>query len=168
MIIQETKNVQEIKYSEKMRILIVDDDLDVLASMKDVVELDIPECIIEVASNVEQAKLVAKQVKPNIALLDIKLGQDSGLDLIPELKAICPDISIIMMTAYRDNKYTIKAVRFGANDYLYKPIKPDELIKTITRLMQYQNFKREKDEADRRFHTVFEQATQFRQTRSFN
>ena len=161
MIIQETKNVQEIKYSEKMRILIVDDDLDVLASMKDVVELDIPECIVEVASNVEQAKLVAKQVKPNIALLDIKLGQDSGLDLIPELKAICPDISIIMMTAYRDNKYTVKAVRFGANDYLYKPVKPDELIKTITRLMQYQNFKREKDEADKRFYTVFEQATQW-------
>ncbi|MDH5600684.1 MAG: response regulator, partial [Gammaproteobacteria bacterium] len=106
MIIQQTKNCQEINDAEKMRILIVDDDPDVLHSIKDVVELEIQDCLVEVASNIEQAKLLAQQVKPDIALLDIKLGQDSGLDLIPEMKAVCPDISIIMMTAFRDSKYT--------------------------------------------------------------
>ncbi|MDH5601627.1 MAG: response regulator, partial [Gammaproteobacteria bacterium] len=105
--------------------------------------------------------LLAQQVKPDIALLDIKLGQDSGLDLIPEMKAVCPDISIIMMTAFRDSKYTIEAVRFGANDYLYKPVKPNELIQVITRLLKHQKINREKINAERRFYTLFEQSTQW-------
>ena len=161
MIARRIENDEKEKSSNLIHLLIVDDDPDILGSLKDVIELEMEGCLVEVASNVEQAKLLAQQTKPDIALLDIKLGQDNGLDLIPELKAIHPDIACIMMTAYRDNKYTVKAVRFGANDYLYKPIKPDELIQTITRLMQYQIFKREKVEADRRFYTVFEQATQW-------
>jgi PAS domain S-box-containing protein len=96
-----------------------------------------------------------------IALLDIKLGQDNGLDLIPALKLLYPDMACVMMTAYRDNKYTVKAVRFGANDYLYKPVNPHELIQTLIRLQQHQSIKREVAKVDQRFHTVFEQATQW-------
>jgi len=161
MNVQRIENNQKDNGSDSIRLLIVDDDPDILESLKDVVELEMEGCLVEVASNVEQAKLLAQQTKPDIALLDIKLGQDNGLDLIPELKAIHPDIACIMMTAYRDNKYTVKAVRFGANDYLYKPVKPHELIQTILRLLHDQNIKREIEKADRRFHTVFEQATQW-------
>ena len=159
MIIQPKENEQVMP--EKIRILVVDDDPDILSSLKDILELEFEGCIVETANSSEKAMLVAQQTKPDIAMLDIKLGQDDGLDLLSELKTYYADMACIMMTAFRDNKYTVKAVRFGANDYLYKPIKPDELIQTITRLMQYQIFKREKAEADRRFHTVFEQATQW-------
>lgn len=161
MIIQQTKNQQKMKASNQTRVLIVDDDPDILDSLKDILELELDNCSIELASNVKQAKSLTEQFKPDVALLDIKLGQENGLDLIPELKSIHPDIACIMMTAYRDNKYTVKAVRFGANDYLYKPVKPQELIQTTTRLLQHQFIKREKVEADRRFHTVFEQSTQW-------
>ena len=161
MIVEQTKNHKDMKVSKPIRILIVDDDPDILASLQDVIELEIDNCLVELASNAEQAISKVQQVKPDITLLDIKLGQDSGLDLLAELKSVDPDIVCIMMTAYRDNKYTVEAVRFGADDYLYKPIKAEELILTITRLMQQQVFKREKAEADRRFYTVFEQATQW-------
>lgn len=161
MVIQEIKDHNGIKTSKPTHLLIVDDDQDILASIKDVLELEFENCSIDVASNVKQAKLLAAETKPDIALLDIKLGQDNGLDLIPELKSIYPDIACIMMTAYRDNKYTVKAVRFGANDYLYKPVQPHELIQRITRLLEHQCIKREIAEADRRFHTVFEQTTQW-------
>lgn len=161
MVVQELINDQVIKVSNSTRILIVDDEPDILDSLKDILELEIDDCLIDLASNAEQAKLLVQKNKPDIALLDIKLGQDNGLDLIPELKSIHPDIGCIMMTAYRDNKYTVQAVRFGANDYLYKPVKPHELIQIITRLLQHQHIKREKAEADRRFNTVFEQATQW-------
>lgn len=161
MNIQSINNLHKKYMPNQEHILIVDDDPDILASLKDVLELEFDDCVIVLASNVTQAKLLAQESKPDIALLDIKLGQDSGLDLIPELKSIHPSIACIMMTAYRDNKYTIKAVRFGANDYLYKPVKPHELIQTITRLLQHQHIQREIEKADRRFHTVFEQATQW-------
>lgn len=151
----------ETKEAATMRILIVDDDPDILASLKDVLELEIENCSIELASNVEQAKLLAQEFNPDIALLDIKIGQDNGLELIPELKIISPDIVCIMMTAFRDNEYTVTAVRLGANDYLYKPIKPQELIFTVTRLFNEQRVKREIVFAEKRFVTVFEQATQW-------
>lgn len=160
MIMGKIINNQELKASSPIRILIVDDDPDVLASLNDVVELEIKDCLVELASNVKQATILAQQTKFDMALLDIKLGQDSGLDLLSALKLIHPDIVCIMMTAYRDNKHTIEAVRFGANDYLYKPIKPNELIQTINRLLHIQLINREKQKSDRRFHTIFEQATQ--------
>lgn len=161
MVVQQLVSDRNSKTSSAARILIVDDEQDILDSLKDILELEMDDCIIEVASNVEHARLLAQSNKPDIALLDIKLGQNNGLDLIPEFKSINPEIGCIMMTAYRDNRYTVKAVRFGANDYLYKPVKPHKLIQAITQLLQHQRIKREIAEADRRFHTVFEQATQW-------
>ena len=161
MNIQQTKNHQELKHSEQMRILIVDDAQDILESLKDILEMEIDNCVIEMANNVEAAKKIAQKTKPDIALLDIKIGQDSGLDLIPELKLISNDMVCIMMTAFRDNEYTVTAVRFGASDYLYKPIKPIDLIETVTRLFNEQSIKRKIEIAEKRFVTVFEQATQW-------
>ena len=161
MVIQKIEQGQEKDELNYMRILIVDDEADIRDSLKDILELEIDNCVIDLASNVEDAKELAKNNKPDIALLDIKIGQDNGLDLIPVLKSLYPNMSFIMMTAYRDNEYTVKAVRFGANEYLYKPIKPNDLIQTINRLLQNQKIKREKVNADRRFHTLFEQSTQW-------
>ena len=161
MVSQQTVNNLKVKASGQMRVLIVDDDIDILDSLKDILELEIEDCFIELASNVEHAKLLTQQIRPDIALLDIKIGQENGLELIQELKLISPDIVCIMMTAFRDNEYTITAVRFGANDYLYKPIKPQELILTVTRLFQEQRVKRAAAIAERRFFTVFEQSTQW-------
>ena len=161
MNIQQTNTSQESKHSEQMRILIVDDDQDVLESLKDILEIEIENCVIDTANNVEVAKKLAQQEKPDIALLDIKIGQANGLDLIPELKLISEDMACIMMTAFRDNEYAITAVRFGASDYLFKPIKPIDLIQTVTRLFNEQLVKRKVEIAEKRFVTVFEQATQW-------
>ena len=161
MNIQQTKISQESKHSEYMHILIVDDDQDILESLKDILEMEIENCIIETANNVEVAKKIARQTKPDIALLDIKIGQDNGLDLISELKLISTDMACIMMTAFRDNEYAVTAVRFGASDYLFKPIKPVDLIETVTRLFNEQSVNRKIEIAEKRFFTVFEQATQW-------
>lgn len=157
---KEDKNNENINRTAKANILIVDDDVDVLTALKDVVELELESCQVYSASNIEQAKLLAQDIKLDVALLDIKLGQDNGLDLLSDLKSIHPDVSCVMLTAFRDNKYTVDAVRLGASDYLYKPINPDELIRTITKLIQHQQIKKDILAANERFHTVFEQATQ--------
>ena len=143
------------------RILIVDDDPDILEAIKDILELEITNCSVELASNAAQAKFLTEEFKPDIALLDIKLGQDNGLDLLPALQRINKNIACIMMTAYRDNKYTVRAVRFGANDYIYKPIDSKDLIKTIKRLLYSQALKKEIALAENRFRSVFEQTLQW-------
>jgi len=161
MIVQQIKKSPVTTVLAQQHILIVDDDLDILASIKDILELEIDNCIVDLASDVKQAKIIAQQTPPDIALLDIKLGQDNGLDLLPELKRINKNIACIMMTAYRDNKYTVKAVRFGANDYLFKPIEPDILIQTVKRLLHDLHLQKEIARTESRFRAVFEQALQW-------
>lgn len=161
MKVQQTKKSDEIKVSKQIHILIVDDAKDILDALNDILEMEFEELTIHLASNVNQAISLTQQYKPDIALLDIKLGQDNGLDLIPELKSIHANIACIMMTAYRDNEFTVAAVRLGASDYLYKPVKPSDLIQTISRVLEHQKIKYEIVKAERRFHTIFEQAAQW-------
>lgn len=161
MIERQAKNLQATIEPGLTHLLIVDDDPDILASLKDIIEMEIDDCSIDLAEDVKQAELLAKQSKPDIALLDIKLGLDNGLELVPALRRINPDIACVMMTAYRDNEYTVRAVRFGANDYLYKPIEPIKLVQTIERLRHQQRLKQEIVKAEKRFHAVFEQALQW-------
>ncbi len=161
MLSHQIKDSHKTISSDYPHILIVDDDPDIQASIKDVLELEIYNCTIDLASDTTQAKSLAQQMPPDIALLDIKLGQDSGLDLIPTLKRIREDIACIMMTAYRDDRYTIKAVRFGANDYLFKPVEPVDLIKTVKRLLYSQALKKEIALAEARFRIIFEHAHQW-------
>lgn len=161
MAAQQAIKHQFTKGSLQKRILIVDDDPDIVAALKDVIELEINGCAVSSAGNVEQAKLVAEEVKPDIVLLDIMIGRDNGLDLIPVLKEIKRDIDVVMMTAYRDNEYVIRAVRSGAKDYLYKPISPVNLIHVIDRLFQAQGLQKKIIVAERRFHQVFQQAYQW-------
>ena len=145
---QQLKNIQFTEGANQTNILIVDDDLDALASLRDLLELEMDNCSIDLASDIKQAKLLAQQIPPDIALLDIKLGRDNGLDLIPVLKGINPDIACIMMTAHRDNKYTVKALRLGANDYLLKPVAPVELIHTVERLRYQHGLKKRVERAE--------------------
>lgn len=161
MIAKKIDGFQTTKVKHKTHILIVDDDPDILDSLKDVLALELDDCSIDVAISVKQAKICAQKTTPDIALLDIKLGQDNGLDLLPVLKQINRDIACIMMTAYRDNDYTVKAVRFGANDYIYKPIEPAQLIQTIERLLEQQYLKKEITRVEALFRAVFEQASQW-------
>jgi diguanylate cyclase (GGDEF)-like protein/PAS domain S-box-containing protein len=143
------------------RILIVDDDFDILDSLKDVLLMSNENYEIKTATSVDQAKTISIEFKPDIALLDIKLGRDNGLLLIPQLKEEKEDLVCIMMTAFRDADYAVTAVRFGANDYLYKPIDPRRLISTIERAVENINLKHDREESDRRFKAIFEQTFQW-------
>lgn len=65
--------------------------------------------------------------KPHIALLDLRLGSDNGMTLLPELKKLDPDLVAFVMTAYGDVKTAVAAIKAGAHDYLHKPFEFDEL-----------------------------------------
>ena len=95
------------------RVLIVDDDKDILGSLNDLLELE-GNYEVKTATNALGAQSVAHEFSPDVALLDIKLGSDNGLDLIPALKRQVPGIACIVMTAYREAKNAIMALRRGS------------------------------------------------------
>ncbi|MCH7794842.1 MAG: response regulator, partial [Proteobacteria bacterium] len=124
------------------RILLVDDDRDFLSSLRDLLDLEGYE--VATASDPEGARRIAAEFRPDIALLDVKLGAANGIDLIPMLKERLPGISCVVMTAYAATENAVEAMRNGADDYLNKPIDPANLMRALNRCRQHQRLEREK------------------------
>ncbi|MEL7449095.1 MAG: response regulator [Pseudomonadota bacterium] len=115
------------------RILVVDDDTDLLESLRDVLELD-DGFAVSTAIDATSALECASRELPHVALIDVKLGTEDGLDLVEMLKQRLPSLVCIAMTAFRDEQYARRAMRCGANLFLYKPLEPDALLRTLRQL----------------------------------
>ncbi|MCW8854750.1 MAG: response regulator [Gammaproteobacteria bacterium] len=147
--------------SNLINILIVDDDKDILHAIRDILELEELPCQINIAETVGQALELAQLYPPDIAILDIKIGNENGLNLVPELKKTNSAVSCIMITAFRETEYAITAIRFGAHDFIYKPVEPVKIIKTIENLIANKTLEKERSKFERRFEAIFEQSQQW-------
>lgn len=74
--------------------------------------------------------------KPDIVILDIRLPDMNGLDVLKQMKQQDSDISVIMITAYHDMETTIQAMRLQAYEYIHKPIDADELELTVEKVAE--------------------------------
>jgi DNA-binding NtrC family response regulator len=113
------------------RVLIVDDDRDFAASLKLILENGNYKPLVA-HSEEEALKSIGKNTV-DLALLDIRLGPDNGIDLLLKLRKIKPDILCVMVTGFGTMDTAIQALRSGAYDYLRKPINPEELLATLNR-----------------------------------
>ena len=141
------------------RILIVDDDRDICESLRDVLELE-TSCEVRLAFSRKQAVEIFTSYKPDLALVDVKLDKDNGLDLLAFFKKRAPDIICVVMTAYRDPDYAVTAVKNGADDFVYKPVNVPELLYALERFTQLQKLRRQNRANELRYRAAFEQAFQ--------
>jgi NtrC-family two-component system response regulator AlgB len=79
----------------------------------------------------------------DLAFLDIRLGEASGLDLIPKLLVDCPNLSIVVMTAYATIDSAVTAVKRGAVDYLPKPFQPAQIRHVMDQCLQARELKQQ-------------------------
>jgi two-component system, NtrC family, response regulator AtoC len=80
----------------------------------------------EHAETLQDGRTIAKQFEPDMVLLDMRLPDGNGMDLLPEL--VAGGITVIVMTAYGDLSDAVNAIKLGAIDYLKKPIDLEELL----------------------------------------
>ena len=73
------------------------------------------------ADDIEQAKAIYQETRPDLVLLDIRLPGMDGIEVLRRIKKINKDISVIMITAFADEEATKAAVKEGAYDYIMKP-----------------------------------------------
>jgi two-component system response regulator AtoC len=108
-----------------MRILIVEDDLDIA----DVTRRQLTHWGYEVLSATTGADALRQQREqdPDLVLLDLGLPDMDGLAVLAELKRLNPDSSVIMLTGQADTQLVVQAMRSGAEDYLLKPTHWDEM-----------------------------------------
>jgi PAS domain S-box-containing protein len=137
----------EITHERKEgRILIVDDDADFALSLLDVLESRGYQ--VAIAHDVPNGKEQAEHLDAQVALVDIRLKRNSGIDLIAQLKEINPDILCVMMTAYAAVDNAIAAIHEGAYDYLQKPLDMRYLLATLDRCFEKLQLEDEKAKAE--------------------
>jgi two-component system nitrogen regulation response regulator GlnG len=104
---------------ERQAVLIIDDEKDVHYSFRRLLEKE-PLEILSAESGDEGIKLARKH-GPDLIVMDIRMGQQSGLDTLKELRQMNPKQVIVMMTAYGTSQTAIEAMKRGAYDYVLKP-----------------------------------------------
>src|SRR6185312_10232906 len=73
----------------------------------------------------------AREVQPRHAVVDLKLGEDSGLALIPALLAEVPTMRVLLLTGYASIATAVEAIKRGAHDYLAKPVDADTVVRAL-------------------------------------
>ncbi len=79
------------------------------------------------AASVEDAEELARSQPVDYAVIDLKLGSTSGLDLVPMLRESHPDCRVVMLTGYGNIATAVAAIKVGAVDYLAKPADADDI-----------------------------------------
>jgi two-component system response regulator RegA len=114
----------------KDRLLLVDDDpvfLQVLGKAMGKRGFD-----VLASNNISDAVSLARQAVPAMAVVDLKLEGESGLDLIPLLIEINPDMNIVVLTGYSSVATAVTAIKRGASEYLSKPITAGDVVKALS------------------------------------
>ncbi len=132
MVLPRTVNVGEERTSS--RVLLVEDDLDFAESLSEILTAEGYE--VKAVGGRDEALSVAPDFAPQVAFVDIRLGQESGISLIPELKRALPRLVCIAMTAYARLDSAIEAVQQGVYDYLQKPLDVASLLMILKRAVE--------------------------------
>ncbi len=113
----------------KERILVVDDDKLVRDSLQSLIAN--AGYVVDVAKSGEEAESKSAVTYYNVALIDIRLPNANGIELLERLKEYVPKTRKIILTGYPDLETAIEAVNKRADGYLIKPFDPEALLKVI-------------------------------------
>ena len=116
---------------EKIRVLLVDDHTIVRKGLRLILELHDRIDVCGEAGSLKEMVDMIPQCEPDVILLDFKLPDGDGVEGCKKIRSLFPHIKILILTAYSQDHIVMEAIRAGANGYLLKNIKSDELIKSI-------------------------------------
>ncbi len=127
----------------KDQILIIDDNSDILESLSRILMFE--GYAVETAKSGQEALKKSREKIFSIALIDIKLPDFEGTRLLSRMEKTDPKMRKIIITGYQTLENTRESLRLGADDYLVKPIKTEELLEIVRKQIE----KRDKEYEDR-------------------
>jgi len=107
------------------KILVVDDDADIRRAFRRNLEGEALQ-VVDAAAAEDAIRMVAQE-RPNLVVMDIRMGTTNGLDTLRKLRELDPKLLVIMMTAYGTTQTAIEAMKLGAYDYVVKPLEVPKL-----------------------------------------
>jgi len=126
----------------KPKVLIVDDDVNIRCSLEELFShkgYDV--CTAEDGTSALERFNDCNQSSPDVVLLDVRLPDIDGLQLLQRFKNSNPDIVVVIITAYGSVPQSVEAMHFGAADYVLKPFNVDEIVIRVQRALENRSLK---------------------------
>jgi DNA-binding NtrC family response regulator len=118
----------------KIKILLIDDDVELTKEVSGFLSKHDYE--IKIASSYSQYSDIFKDYQPEIVLLDLKLPDRSGLEILEEIKSDSPVTTVVILSGYGTIDIAVEAIKKGAENFLTKPIDPDHLILLLDKIVK--------------------------------
>lgn len=122
-------DVPEVKHLP-LRIMIVDDHDVVRSGLRSLIEAA-GELVVAEAATCDEAVEEALRSKPQVIVMDVRLGEQSGVTATREIRARIPDAKVIMLTSFPDEEALAASLLVGASGFILKEVAGDDIIKSI-------------------------------------
>jgi diguanylate cyclase (GGDEF)-like protein len=142
--------------SEKPKVLIIDDELQIRSLLVDLLE---PTYDCSQASSAEEALTALSHETFDLVISDIDMGGMSGLELVPRVHSIAPDTVVVMISGNQEIEFAIKALRAGAFDYITKPIDIRHVEASVERALNHGSLLKEKRRYKEQIEHLLQQRT---------
>jgi NtrC-family two-component system response regulator AlgB len=117
-----------------LKVLVIDDEKNIRTTVA--LCLEAAGCVVTQAEDAASALKACERAAFQVAFLDLRLGAQSGLDLLPRLLERTPALAVVMVTAYGTIDTAVEAMKRGARDFLAKPFTPAQIRQVVERLTQ--------------------------------
>lgn len=128
------------------QVLVVDDEQGVRTSLRRALEEE--GFSVRTVSSGRAALQQTEEAEPDVAVVDLKLGDSSGLDVLRDIKRRSPRTVTIMISAYGDVSDVVSAMKLGAEDYVQKPYDLDEMVRCVRQTLRTSRMREEARAAD--------------------
>jgi len=115
----------------QIRILLVDDHAVVRAGLRMLLAADPELQIIGEAENGAAGVRLARELAPDVVLMDISMPDMNGIEATRRIKEACPDVAVLALTMHEDDQYFFEMLAAGASGYVPKRAAPNDLISAI-------------------------------------
>jgi len=115
----------------KIRVLLADDHHIVRAGIRQLLESASDLQVVAEAGDGEEAQSLIEKHRPDVAVLDIQMPKASGIEVTRWVRAHLPEVGVLILTAYDDDPYVMAVLQAGANGYVLKTAKTDDLIQAV-------------------------------------
>jgi DNA-binding NarL/FixJ family response regulator len=116
---------------EKIKILIADDHAFVREGTRRILEQEPDLEVIAEAGDGEEAVRLASDLKPDVVLIDVAMPRLDGIEATRRIKALCPAVAILVLSAYDDDQFVFGLLEAGAAGYLLKSVRGHEIVDAI-------------------------------------
>ena len=117
-----------------IKVLLADDHSIVRAGLRRIVEESGDMEVVAEASDGSEAIRKIREMRPDVAVIDLSMPKVDGLEVISRLRPEFPDLPIIVLTMHAENQYVVRAIESGAMGYITKQSAPEKLVRAIRKV----------------------------------